>query len=200
MKPRLWLIGIVLLLAIPLGFLLRDFVRDVLLVELLRTFWTIRLLFDSVPQVAVWTVFLVIMLVLTLRSLVIRRRTQQQPFGPFLASVGQVQFLAMRIRSSAQSEYQSWNLARQLAKLATDVLAYSQATTTDRAAWQIRSGSLTAPEEVRVYLQRARAPRYFEPVGILSRLRRRFLPHLEPLRSDPPFEAVVGFLEQKLEE
>jgi hypothetical protein len=200
MKTRLWLIGLVLLLAIPLGFLLRGFVRDVLLVELLRVIWTIRLLFDSLPQVLVWTVFLLMMLYFALRSLITGRRARRQAYGSFLESVGQVRFLAMRIRSSAQSEYQSWNLARQLAKLATDVLAYSQATTPDRTAWQIRSGKVVAPEEVRTYLQNARAPRSSEPVGFASRLRRLFLPPLEPHRSAPPLDAVVQFLEQKLEE
>ena len=200
MRKRLLLAGFVLLVAIPLVFLLRDFARDVLLAEVLRLIWTARILFDSLPEVLVWGVFLLMVLNVAARSLMARKRPVRREQVPVAEPVGQVQLLAMRIRSSARSEYYSWNLARYLGKLVAAVLAYDQGTTPDRTAWQVRSGRFEAPAEVHGYLQRARTTESSEPTGILAKLRQSFSLDPQPRRVDPPLERVVQFLEEKLEE
>lgn len=200
MRKRLLLAGLVLLLAIPLVFLLRDFARDVLLVELLRLIWTASILFDSLPQVLVWGMFLLMVLNVAAKSLMARKRPVRREQGPVVEPVGQVQFLAMRIRSAARSEYYSSNLARYLGKLVVAVLAYNQGTTPDRTAWQVRSGRFEAPAEVHGYLQSARTTESFEPKGFLAKLGQYFSLDPQLHRVDPPLEGVVQFLEEKLEE
>jgi uncharacterized MAPEG superfamily protein len=200
MRKRLWLVGLVFLLAIPLIFLVRDFVRDVILVELLRMIWTVRILLDSLPQVLVWAVFLMILLNLAVTSLLRVRRGRRVKSEPSLDSVGQVQFLAMRIRSATQGEFYAWNLVRYLSKVVADVLAYDQGTTSDRAAWLVRSDEFQAPDEVRTYLQIGRTSRPRKSGGLLSRLRQLVAGSLEPRPSDRSLESVVRFLEDKLEE
>jgi hypothetical protein len=200
MRKRMLLAGLVLLLAIPLVFLLREFARDVLLVELLRLIWTARMLFDSLPQALVWGVFLIMVLNVAARSLMARKRPVRRGQRTLEESVGQVQFLAMRIRSAERSEYYSSNLARYLGKLTAAVLAHNQGTTPSRTAWKVRSGRFEAPAEVHSYLQSARTTESFETTGFRARLRQYFSLDPQPRRADPPLERVVQFLEEKLEE
>jgi hypothetical protein len=226
MRKRLLLAGLVLLLAIPLIFVVRDFVRDVLLIELLRLIWTVRILLDSLPQVLVWSVFLLILLNVAVRSLLAVRRISQGRSESLVEPVGQVQFLAIRIRSSARGDFYAWNLVRYLGRLVADVLAYDQGTTSDRTAWLVRSGKFRAPDEVREYLQIGRTTQSVAPRGFLSRLvfgakwllgpssgtgaraslapntrpRQRLGGNLQPHPSDPSLESVIRFLEEKLED
>jgi hypothetical protein len=200
MTKRPWLIGLVLILSIPLAFLVKDFVRDVLLVELMRMVWTVGILFDSLPQALIWAMFLLLALNVAVRSLIAARRRGQRGSRFSSEPVGQVQRLAMRIRSTDRAEYHTWHLTRHLAKLVAAVLAFREGTTPSRATWKVRSGSFEGPEEVRTYLQRGVSTKPFEPTGPLVGLRRRFTqsPHHHPV--DPRLEAVVRFLEDKLEE
>lgn len=199
MTKRLWLLVLVVLLAVPLVFLLRDYVRDVLLVELLRILWVGQIIFESLPQPVVWGLFVVIVLLVAFRSLVvIQRFVPGEPDVP-AEHAGQVRALAARIRHAKHGRYYSWHLARHLAKLIVEVLAYHQGLPTAQIRWRVRSGTLDAPEEIRAYLEIGRqiAPR--SPVGCLPRLRHALAGEAGEAPTGPSLETVVQFLEDQLE-
>ena len=78
MRKRWLLILLVLLLAAPLVLLLRGYAREVVLTRLLYIGWWLRLLFESQPEVRIWTALLVVALLVALRSM-LRRHLPQRP-------------------------------------------------------------------------------------------------------------------------
>lgn len=207
LRERLLLLGLVLLLAIPLVFVLRGGVREAIVVPVLYILWLGRLFLQSVPQSLLWALFLMVGLVVAVRSFRAARGSTQHSIPPRRvrggAYSGPVWTWQRRIHLVARGSYYEWYLAQHLGRLAQEVLV-----TRERLApGQIKlhhlfsDGGLDAPPEVRAYLEAGlgslpprsvRFPR-------LARLLRRFRPPAQasPLDLDP--ERVVQFLERQLE-
>jgi hypothetical protein len=198
-RKRLWLILLVLILAIPLGLLLRDFARDVLLVELLRIVWGVRILLESLPQLALWIVFLFVALIVAVRSLVGRQGSGPQPLDEEGQQRGRISILSGRIRRSAESEYYKWHLARHLRRLVLETLAYEHRLTEEEVGQRLGSTALDAPPEVQAYLYAGLAPIYTRSSGLLGRLRHRLASSVQSTQIDPDLLQVVEFLEAQLE-
>lgn len=190
---------LVLLLAIPLALLLRPLVREVLVVELLRFWAGIQLLYQSLPQLPIWLAFLAFSLLFALFSLARGRWRLRTEDEPLARREGQVQTLARWIHHARQSEYYKWRLAQHLDKLAWQVMAYREGTTHQELKDRLRAGHLDLPPAVLAYLQVHNKGPIAEPGGLLSRLDRRLrLGGGEP-PFDPDLEEVVRFLEEQME-
>ena len=200
MRKRLWLLGVVLLLAVPLVLIVQDFARDVLLVEFLRILWVMRVLFESLPQVIVWSFLLLLVLLVAVKSLFIGPRSAQEVPDAVAEPQGRVQLLAKQIRHASESEYSAWNLARSLGKLIVEVLAYRQGTTTKEIKRRMRGGTLDTPLEIQTYLWTGLVFRSFTYTGFFSRLRWRLSASSEASSVAPSLESVVQFLEDQLED
>ena len=199
MRRRWWLILAVLILAIPLGLLLRDFARDVLLVELLRVVWGVRILFESLPQLPIWILFLLAGLLVAVRSLLGRPGPGPLPLDTERQHRGQISLLTGRIRRSTGSEYYKWHLARHLRTMVLEVLAYEHQLTPEQVRQRLDSGALDAPPEVLAYLHAGLAPIYSRSSGLLGRLRYRLASSVQSTAIDPDLLQVVEFLEGQLE-
>ncbi len=68
-RRRLILMGVVLAFVLALAFLLRDFVRQSILQPLIDLGWFIWVELQTVPQIVFWALYLLIALVIALRSL-----------------------------------------------------------------------------------------------------------------------------------
>jgi hypothetical protein len=77
-RQRLLLIGLVLLLAIPLVLLLRDFTRDVLLAEVLFFVWTLRVILGSLPQLPIWLLFVILVFFIAAATLLGPRKPEPE--------------------------------------------------------------------------------------------------------------------------
>jgi hypothetical protein len=209
---RRWILALVLglILTIPLALLLRDFVRDVFLVELGRVIWAARLIFESLPQVFVWAVLVVILLVLAVRTL--RSRIRPLPDGAHGPTdpQGRVQALSRWIERSAQSEYFKQSLAHHLTGLAWEVMAHREHTSPDRLKQRQRAGGLDLPPVVGETLRTGQTPYVPTPEGLFSRIWRRLTlgklgatwgaAEFSPGRGlDPALELLVEFLETQVE-
>jgi hypothetical protein len=193
-----WIV-LILLLAVPLVLLLEDFTRQVLLVEFLRIIWSVRLLFDMLPQVPFWFLFLIVVAILAVRSLLVQRpqgrpatRVEREPMGPLAVLAGQV-------RRGAQSAYFRWTLARHLRNLILEALAHSHRLPTDEVGPRLQAGELALPPEVEAYLHGGQAPIYALPAGLFSGLRARLSWRDSVPTVDPDLERMVQFLESQLE-
>jgi hypothetical protein len=207
---RKWILALalalILLLAIPLALLLRDFVRDVFLVELGRAVWAARLLFESLPQVVIWAVLVAVLLALALRALRPRSRPQlKEGQGP-AKSAGRVGALARWIDRSARSEYFRQSLAHHLTGLAWEVMAYREHTSPARVQQRLRAGGLDLPPVVGETLEVGQTPYVLPSEGIFARLGRRLAPGKSAGTGsdpdagwDPALQPLIEFLESQLE-
>jgi hypothetical protein len=198
-RRRWWLVLAVLILAIPLGLLLRNFARDVLLVEFLRVVWGGRILFESLPQLPIWLLLVFLGLLVAVRSLLGHPRP-----GPLHADKvgqyrGRISRLAGRIRRSAGSGYYKWHLARHLRTMVLDALAYEHRLTLEEVRQRLDSGALDAPPEVLAYLCAGLTPIYSRSSGLLWRLRHRLASSVQSTTIDPDLLRVVEFLEDRFE-
>ncbi len=205
MRKRLLLpVALFLLLILLLALALQGFARDVFLVELGRAYWEVRALFESLPQVAVWALLLVALLVMATKSLFRRRRLSRKSEEEEVATTGRVLVLTRQIRHASRGDYYKWSLARYLGDLACEVMAHQERATPEQLKRRLRAGTLDLPPTVsagvRDYLEFGRAPLPTTSAGAFSRLRARWQTGAQPSASDPTLERVVEFLEERLKE
>jgi hypothetical protein len=198
-RRRWWLILAVLILAIPFGLLLKDLVQDVLLVEVLRVVWGMRILFESLPQLPIWLLLVFLGLLVAVRSLLGRPRPGPLSVDEEGQNRGQISRLAGRIRRSAGSGYYRWHLARHLRTMVLDALAYEYRLTPEEVRRRLDSGALDAPPEVLAYLYAGLAPVYSRSSCLLWRLRDRLASSVQSTTIDPDLLRVVEFLEDRFE-
>ena len=203
MRKRLLFFGLVLLLAIPLALLLQGWTREVLVVELWRVVWVMRILLLSVPQTLLWILLLIAVLLIAVRSLVLRPEPRDATAQEEAERPGQVRILAKSIERTAEGEYFRWSLAQHVGELILDVLAYGERTTSERMKQRLRTGHLTLPPELETYLlllsSSGLRPAFSRPVSLFSRLKRLLQASRQPSGLDPALERVIQFLEDQLE-
>lgn len=199
MKKRWWLAGVVLLLAIPLVWLLRDFTRDVILSRVLHIAWEVGIVLNSLPQEPLWMLLVVLVLYIALVSLVVRKRTQSERLPSMLDRVGRLRYLARRIELAAEGVYFRWDLARHLGSIIVAALAHRQGISRGEVRLALRKGHLDAPDEIQGYLRAGFSPLYTLSGGLLSRVRRLFSPDAQASPLDHDLERIVRFMESLLE-
>jgi hypothetical protein len=199
MRKRLLPLVLVVLLTIPLALALRDFARDVFVVELLRILWAGRILFESLPQWPMWVLLLIVLVIVAAVSLGRVSKPAQKKAVEEALHQGQVQVLARWIRRTSQGAYFRWSLAQYLGGLAWDVMAHRAHTTPRALKQRQRAGSLDLPPVVQDYLQAAQSPDFAASTGLLSRLRARLGRGASSTSYDPALLSVIQFLETQLE-
>jgi hypothetical protein len=193
------LLAIVLALTVPLALLFRDFVRDVFLVELLRMFWGARLLYESLPQLPLWILLLVLLVVIALRSLMRRPGAVRKQVVPDVEPQGQVRVLARWIERASRGEYFRWSLAQHLGGLAWEIMAQREHTTPAQLKGRMSAGDLDLPPVVAAYLQPDRLPRHSAVAGLVATIRDRLGAGGRPSALDPDLVRVVEFLEDQMQ-
>ena len=199
MRRRLLLVGLVLLLALPLVLLLRDFTREVLLAEVLVFVWTMRIVLGSLPQLPLWLLFILLVLFLSLLSLLGQRKPAPEAPQPEVRGPGQIRFLGSRIRRAGKGEYFRWDLARYVSGLVLDVLAYRQRTTASQLRACLRTEGVDAPPDIQKYLREGHSPIYTLSANLSSRFRHLFSPGSRNPPHDQDIDQAVQFMEDQLE-
>jgi hypothetical protein len=198
-RQRLLLIGLILLLAIPLVLLLRDFTRDVLLAEVLFFVWTLRIIIGSLPQLPIWLLFVILVFFIAAATLIGPRKPEPSTHQTWEPCQGQVGFLATRLRRVAKGEYFRWDLARYVSGLVLDVLAYRQRTTAARLRHRLRAGDLDVPPDIEAYLRTGQSPIYTLSANLASRVKRLFSPETWTPSIERDIEKAIHFMEDQLE-
>ncbi len=151
MRQRLILIGLVVGLAALIALLARGLVREIVVVPLLYLIWLIQVLLDSVPQLALWILLVVVAGIMALRSL---------SWGPTLLSFtrsehgsrGRVETWLRLLGLAARDDYSRWRLAQRLATLVAEALAERERLEPRQVRQQIEEGAYVIPVDVRAYL------------------------------------------------
>jgi hypothetical protein len=184
---------LILLLALPLAGFFQGWVQEVLLIELARTYWSLRLLVESLPQVGLWGSFLTIVLLVAVGSLGIGWKPEKRQPVQWTARESQIQTLARWIQHADEGEYFHWSLNQYLSTLLSEVLAHREHITPAAVRRRLRAGQIDLPPDVEVYLQTWRP-------GRSHLARRRFQWRTSrATASEPSLESVVRFLEEQME-
>jgi hypothetical protein len=192
MRKDLLPLGLILLIAILLAPLIRNFIRDVVVIPLLYLVWIGRIVFDTIPQTAFWGCFLVIALLMAAASLLKQRESPSRIREVKTVQLGRVETWAKLIRQAAQEDYYQWRLAQPLRELIVETLAHEARLTSKQIKQRLRDEQLDLPAEIHAYLQAS-----LKSLSHLSAPRFRFRSsrRASPLNLDP--ESVVQFLEER---
>jgi hypothetical protein len=186
-----------LTLAVILAYLLKDAIRHFLIAPLVYTYRFFRIIYEALPQVAWWVVFLLLLVLLAVRSIL-----RYLKFSPRLPGTGQDDRLS-RARSwshwlqvSRQGDYSRWLLARNIAKLALEILAHQERRSLEQTRQLMQAGKIHLPPEVHAYLRVGLdAPSFRHYSEFLNLL--RSTRSASPLDLDP--EVVIRYLETRIE-
>jgi len=191
MKRNLLPIGLGLAIGL-LALLLRDFVREEVLIPLLKL---VRFV-EDLPQNMLWFFFLGIMVFLAYKSLNKWRPPGLKARRPKTDHRGQIAVLAGLIEQARQGGYFRGRLAEYLAELTVETLAHQERLTPEITKERLRSGTLDVPPEILAYL---RAGLMSDSAHYRKRGKMRFRSKAQgsPLDLDPG--RVVEFLEHRLE-
>jgi hypothetical protein len=97
-RRRMILLGLTLVVVVGLALVMRDFIRQTILLPLINLGWLVWVGLMSVPQAVFWALFLLIAIIIVLRSL-----NMGQPRVPGYAGM-------MSIRITQSSRYHYWKL------------------------------------------------------------------------------------------
>jgi len=192
MKDRLLPLGFILLLAGLLAPILRDFMREIIVIPLLYAFWWGRFLSETIPQASCWGVFCLVAALIASRSLLKQPRSKLTTEAPELPQPGRVESWVKLLQQATQEDYYKWRLARRLREVTTAMLADEQRLSPKQINQQLRAGSLDIPPDIQQHLQASLIsfPHLLKP-------RPRFRSGAQGALDLEP-ERVVQFLEDRL--
>ena len=190
------LTSLILLLLGLLALIITGTVREVIVIPLLLLVWLARLIYESIPQVALWGVFLAIAALVAWKSLAAPRAALPDPQIAPLHRAPVATWAGM-FRRAAHDRYARWLLAQRLGQLTLELLA-NQEQRAPRGMWHyLRDESRDIPPAVRAYLQAG--TRMYYPASFWRRWW-TWGSHVEaradPLDLDPA--EVVRFLDERL--
>ncbi len=202
MKSRylLLLIPLGIALALALGLALQGIARNTVVMPLLYIAWMLQLVFNSIPGWLWWAWFLIIAMVMAIRSLKGRSERTAGPSAGRLPAQGPVRGWAVALRAAAQGgSYFQWHLAHDLAELALQFTAYQD----HRGAEQLERveylESLKAPPDVFAYLSAGLQPPPWQPVKVADRITRLWRQTREHTPLDLNPQQAIAFLEGQTE-
>ncbi len=118
---RLLLLAISLLFSAVLAYFLRGLIYDLILMPLAYLLWLAGLYYSAIPQVIIWIVLMVALVVLLAWNLVPTVWPSSRQPRQLRAAEGQVEALAAWIRKSRHGNYFKWQLANRLGRIARQV-------------------------------------------------------------------------------
>ena len=185
-----------------------SYLRENIINPLSYALWIVSLLLRGTPQVVFWGIFLMIAVVLALRSLAAASHRPVHP-QPMLISYPHRARLRYWVRQLllSQDDRAVFQLKDSLGRLALDILSYQRGLTPSQYQQQLDSGQLETPEALIPFLEARK--KMFAPKDSfnLQDLRRWFERTLDKLPFLPhPSSAVnsdvahlVEFLEEQMD-
>jgi hypothetical protein len=188
----------VALATLGLAIVLREQVREIVVLPMVRFAWLLGLYLRIVPQWVLWGVFLTVALFIAIGS-VLRpeisgeRRRREAP----MEHPGPIETEMRWIRLAARGSYGRWRLAQRLAELMAQAEAHRTRTPLARVKRQLAQGDWQAPDEIVSYVQAGLSPPPSRTTWLaLSQMGRQRAPRLTP-NADP--ERVIAYIQEEIE-
>lgn len=144
---------LVLLLSYLLALAFQDFLREAIIMPILYAYWFVRLYIESFPQSLLWAIFIGVAIVIVGRGFFKREKTRRARHGVPMEHRQKIEAWAERIRLARRGNYFKLRLARRLAEISLEVLAYRERLAPDKIRRRLESGILRIPEDIQAYLQ-----------------------------------------------
>jgi hypothetical protein len=147
---------VVIVAALGLMFVLRDFVRQAIVLPLSYIAWLAGLVLNSLPQATYWALLLAAAILVAWKSLGAPRRLfYQRKVTPIIADSRVMSLLAARQAQLAQlnlSVFARERTAFELRALVVKLLAYQERQSSSEIEQRIRAGTLETPPEIHALL------------------------------------------------
>jgi hypothetical protein len=193
MRNRFLPLGLILLLAIFLTLVSHNYMREAIVTPLLYVVWVGRLIFESIPQIVIWAIFLFIALLVAGKSLMKNRPLSPQRQHPETIEPERIEAWLKLLRRANQDDYYKWQLAQRLQKLTLEALAFNERLELKQVRQLLSAGRLDIPPEIQAYLEVGMTS-FSHSLGARSRFRLREQP--SPLDLKP--EQIIQFLEDRI--
>jgi hypothetical protein len=195
-KKRVIIIGTLLLLGVLLAFLIQDFVRQTLLYPLVYLYWSLRVIYEGVPGLVWWSIFLVLLFLLAIRSLSRGEKPSFRAIEGDSLPLTRPRAWMRWMNKSNQGDYSKWQLSREISTLALMTIANLNRLTPEGAREELLAGHLNLPPRVEAYLITGSLPHTYSQYVEMKSDPNAPWKHLS-LDLDP--EEVIAFLETEFE-
>lgn len=156
-------LGLALLLAILLMPILADVIREIVVIPLLYILWIGQFLIETLPQGAIWTLFVIFLLIVMLISLAGKQRRKIRRPLTTITNQERIEIWLYLIRQAERDGYFKWRLAQHLQRLTVDTIAHHTDQTSRQTRQQLKQGLLDMPPELQSYFQTSLKPLGYLP-------------------------------------
>ena len=173
---------------------LQEFIGEVIVSPLLYIFWFGYLIFETIPQVVIWGLFIFLALLMSGRSLFRGLAPSRPARHRPTENKGRIESWQKLIEAAQRKTYYRWQLAQPLRELTLNILAHHQHQELEQIQQRLREERLELPPEINNYLQASIVSfsHFVVPTpGYGSK------PPVSPLELEP--ERIIQFLEDKFE-
>jgi hypothetical protein len=198
-RYRLWLLLLAAAITVTLTIVLRDFVRENIVVPAAYILWTINLYLRTVPQALVWGLFLALVIFLGFQALLPPLPQRSQRREDRLAYQAPIQRELRFVRLALKGSYGRWRLAQRVRELALAALAQRDRISEDKVEQRLRLSPGYVPVDVAAYLETAARPIGVWADGFLRWARGRGAPEIPSSLSREEADRVIHFIEKELE-
>lgn len=183
---------VLLTIAALMTFLVKDFVREVIISPFLLAVWYTTLILNAFPDTFYWALFIIATVVIAIRSLTRRADLERRPRRQTIETGGPVTTWSRLIEHADDGGYSRWQLSQSLCKLTWDMVQNQDHRSMQRIEEQLRNQTLDLPSEIQAYFEAGLLP--YQP---LSKLQRRLRMNNSPAALDLDPAEVVSYLEQR---
>lgn len=189
MKNRFLPLLICLLLTVVFVFAIKDFMREVIIKPLFYAGWFMGLVLDSLPEMVLWAVFILLALFIASKSLIKGKESVAKEGRAVASKHGSVITWFRLLEWSENQDYSRWRLAAELRKLSAKMLLPDKEPSPYDPALRA-----ALPPDIMAYFE-ARPSSFGS--GFRLPFRREAKNETSPLNLAP--EIVVQFLEKQLD-
>jgi len=192
------LAGAMLLIALPMVFLVDDFVRDIIVAPAAYFAWVFGVILGALPQSLLFAAVVAIGLIVAVRSL----RPLRFPIwrtNPPLATTrgGAVSRWRYRLDMLQTGKYSRLRFNQHLGQLITEVLAHDERLSRRAVVSRLNAGEIEVPDGIRLVVQSLSQPELAHSRrSLLRRMRDALFPR--PTESPTDIAEFVSFLETHL--
>ena len=191
-RSILILAGIVLALAVPLMFLLEDFIRDAIVTPLAYQAWLLGIVLGALPPGCFLAPVIGLVAFLSLRSLQRQRTVVPYEHPVSHPARGRVKVWYERIEHVSRGSYSMQRLAHNLGQLTIRVIAYEERLSLREATRLVQLGEIHVPDSVQECLELAVGTDSLARRGWFARLKSDLLDLAARCRSGPATTREAG--------
>lgn len=203
-EPRQWLlVALVLLVTAALTFLLRDTVREAIVIPMAYALWLGDILLRSLPQGLLLGLLIVICLAILIRAALRGESMQPEPRAAVITGHhhSRLLFWARQLSRLEDSQFAVEKLAAELKKVILNLLTAQENLTEDEVIDAVRSGALAVPANIRTLIVRPQEWMTAQPAMgfevLLRWLRPKRAPKVNPEQTRK-IEEVIAYIEARV--